>query len=99
MLRNLRLLATFVVLWAVPVGALYLWRGGEDVLVKEALFFTGAAFLTFGGAYSGLRYVPHVAVNGHGWLTAGPTAPGLRCAGCTPWPLIRVSPYVGFSGS
>ena len=26
-----------------------MWRGGEDVLVKEALFFTGAAFLTFGG--------------------------------------------------
>ncbi|HEX5915918.1 MAG TPA: chromate transporter, partial [Rubrobacter sp.] len=32
-LRNVRLLGTFVVLWAVPVGALYLWRGGEDVLV------------------------------------------------------------------
>src|ERR671915_1082207 len=40
MLRNLRLLGTFIVLWAVPVGALYLWRGSEDVLVKEALFFT-----------------------------------------------------------
>jgi chromate transporter len=41
MLRNLRLLGTFVLLWAVPVGALYLWRGGDDVLIKEALFFTG----------------------------------------------------------
>jgi chromate transporter len=43
MLRNLKLLGIFLVLWAVPLGALYLWRGGEDVLVKEALFFTGAA--------------------------------------------------------
>jgi len=49
-LRNLRLLGIFIMLWAVPVGALYLWRGGEDVLVHEALFFTGAAFVTFGGA-------------------------------------------------
>jgi chromate transporter len=48
-LRNLRLLATFLVLWAVPVGAVWIWRGGEDVLVREALFFTGAAFVTFGG--------------------------------------------------
>ena len=31
MLRNLRLLGTFVLLWALPLGALYLWRGGEDV--------------------------------------------------------------------
>jgi hypothetical protein len=41
MLRNLRLLGTFLVLWAVPVGVLYLWRGGNDVFVEEALFFTG----------------------------------------------------------
>ena len=34
MLRNLRLLAIFLVLWAVPVGAIWIWRGGEDVLVK-----------------------------------------------------------------
>ena len=27
MLRNLRLLVTFVLLWALPLGALYLWRG------------------------------------------------------------------------
>ena len=47
--RNLRLLGLFFVLWAVPVGAVLLWRGGEDVLFKEALFFTGAAFVTFGG--------------------------------------------------
>jgi chromate transporter len=98
-LRNLRLLATFAVLWAVPVGTLYLWRGGEDVLVKEALFFTGAAFLTFGGAYSVLSYVADVAVNGYGWLTADQMVQGLGLAESTPGPLIMVTQYVGFIGA
>ena len=60
-LRNLRLLGTFLVLWAVPVGAVWIWRGGEDVLFREALFFTGAAFVTFGGAYAVLSYISDVS--------------------------------------
>ena len=99
MLRNLRLLGIFVLLWALPVGALYLWRGGEDVLVKEALFFTGAAFLTFGGAYSVLSYVADVAVNHYGWLTADQMVQGLGLAESTPGPLIMVTQYVGFIGA
>jgi chromate transporter len=99
MLRNLRLLGIFVVLWAVPVGALYLWRGGEDVLVREALFFTGAAFLTFGGAYSVLSYVADVAVNQYGWLSADQMVQGLGLAESTPGPLIMVTQYVGFIGA
>jgi chromate transporter len=98
-LRNLRLLGTFLVLWVVPVGALYLWRGGEDVLVKEALFFTGAAFVTFGGAYAVLSYVADVAVNGYGWLTADQMVQGLGLAESTPGPLIMVTQYVGFFGA
>jgi chromate transporter len=98
-LRNLRLLATFLVLWAVPVGAIWIWRGGEDVLVREALFFTGAAFLTFGGAYSVLSYVADVAVNGYGWLTADQMVQGLGLAESTPGPLIMVTQYVGFIGA
>ena len=98
-LRNLRLLAIFLVLWAVPVGAIYLWRGGEDVLVREALFFTGAAFLTFGGAYSVLSYVADVAVNQYGWLTADQMVQGLGLAESTPGPLIIVTQYVGFIGA
>jgi chromate transporter len=99
MLRNLRLLTTFLVLWAVPVGAIWIWRGGEDVLVREALFFTGAAFLTFGGAYSVLSYVADVAVNGYGWLTADQMVQGLGLAESTPGPLIMVTQYVGFIGA
>jgi chromate transporter len=99
LLRNLRLLGIFVVLWAVPVGALFLWRGGEDVLVREALFFTGAAFLTLGGAYSVLSYVSDVAVNQYGWLTADQMVQGLGLAESTPGPLIMVTQYVGFIGA
>ena len=98
-LRNLRLLAIFFVLWAVPVGALYLWRGGEDVLVKEALFFTGAAFVTFGGAYAVLSYISDVAVTGYGWLSADQMVQGLGLAESTPGPLIMVTQYVGFFGA
>jgi chromate transporter len=99
MLRNVRLLGTFVLLWAVPFGILYLWRGGEDVLFKEALFFTGAAFLTFGGAYAVLSYISDVAVNDYGWLTADQMVQGLGLAESTPGPLIMVTQYVGFIGA
>src|SRR3712207_3794292 len=99
MLRNLRLLGTFLVLWAVPVGAVWIWRGGEDVLVREALFFTGAAFVTFGGAYAVLSYVSDVAVNGYVWLTADQMVQGLGLAESTPGPLIMVTQYVGFLGA
>src|SRR5919202_2368471 len=99
MLRNVRLLAVFLVLWAVPVGPLWLWRGGEDVLVKIALFFTGAAFVTFGGAYAVLSYISDVAVNQYGWLTADQMVQGLGVAESTPGPLIRVTQYVGFLGA
>lgn len=98
-LRNLRLLATFFVLWAVPVGAVWIWRGEEDVLVREALFFTGAAFVTFGGAYAVLSYISNVAVNSYGWLTADQMVQGLGLAESTPGPLIMVTQYVGFLGA
>ncbi len=98
-LRNLKLLGIFFVLWAVPVGALYLWRGGDDVLMREALFFTGAAFVTFGGAYAVLSYISDVAVNSYGWLTADQMVQGLGLAESTPGPLIMVTQYVGFFGA
>ncbi len=99
MLRNLRLLGTFLLLWAIPIGSIYLWRGGAEVLVKEALFFTGAAFVTFGGAYAVLSYISDVAVNGYGWLTADQMVQGLGLAESTPGPLIMVTQYVGFLGA
>ena len=97
--RNLRLVGTFVLLWIVPVAAIYAWRGGEDVLLQEALLFTGAAFVTFGGAYAVLSYISDVAVNDYGWLTADQMVQGLALAESTPGPLIMVTQYVGFFGA
>jgi chromate transporter len=99
MLRNLGLGGLFIALWVMPFGALVLWQGGEDVLVQQALFFTGAAFVTFGGAYSVLSYVADVAVNQYGWLTADQMVQGLGLAESTPGPLIMVTQYVGFLGA
>jgi chromate transporter len=97
--RSLKIVAIFVVLWAIPVGALWLWRGSSDVLVQEALFFTGAAFVTFGGAYAVLAYIADVAVNVYGWLDAAQMVQGLGLAESTPGPLIMVTQYVGFLGA
>jgi len=94
-----RIVLLFAALWALPVGLLRLWRGGGDVLVKEALFFTRAAFITFGGAYAVLSYIAHVAVNVYGWLTADQMIQGLALAESTPGPLIMVTQYVGFIGA
>ena len=97
--RAVRIVLVCLVLWAVPVGALWLWRGPGDVLVREALFFTQAAFVTFGGAYAVLAYIAEQAVNTYGWLEPDQMAQGLGLAESTPGPLIMVTQYVGFVGA
>jgi chromate transporter len=85
-------------LWAIVVGAVLAIRGFEDVLTQIALFFTRAAFVTFGGAYAVLSYITEFAV-GHGWLTTEQMLIGLGLAESTPGPLIMVTQYVGFLGA
>lgn len=96
---NLKLVGVFLVLWIIPVCAVWLWRGGRDVLTQEALFFTKAAFITFGGAYAVLSYIANVAVNHYGWLEGSQMVHGLGLAESTPGPLIMVTQYVGFLGA
>ena len=62
------------------------------------LFFTQAAFLTFGGAYAVLPYVFQGAVQAHGWLSAAQMMDGLALGETTPGPLIMVVAFVGFAG-
>jgi chromate transporter len=97
--RALRLAALFAVLWAVPVGGLWLWRGAADAVVQQALFFTQAAFITFGGAYAVLSYVADVTVNHYHWLSPPQMVQGLGLAESTPGPLIMVTQFVGFLGA
>ena len=84
-------------LWAAVVGAVWAWRGGGDTLTQIALFFTKAAFVTFGGAYAVLSYITDVAV-ASGWLTMQQMLIGLGLAESTPGPLIMVTQYAGFLG-
>jgi chromate transporter len=85
-------------LWLIPMIALWLWRGGGDTLTRIGLFFTKAAFVTFGGAYAVLSYVTEVAVSS-GWLTTEQMLVGLGLAESTPGPLIMVTQFVGFLGA
>ncbi len=93
--RSLWLIIVFVVLWGLPVAALSLLDGAPTFLT-EALFFTKAAFLTFGGAYAVLPYVAQAGVEHFGWLTAPQMIDGLGLAETTPGPLIMVLQFVGF---
>ena len=81
---------------AVVVGGVWAWQGGSGILTQIALFFTQAAFVTFGGAYAVLAYMAQDVVNQQGWLTAGAMMDGLGLAETTPGPLILVTEFVGF---
>jgi len=66
------------------------------VFLPEGLFFTKAAFLTFGGAYAVLAYIAQAGVEQYGWLTGPQMMDGLGLAESTPGPLIMVVQFVGF---
>jgi chromate transporter len=96
--RSLRVLTTGLVLWFGPIAVLLLATGNGSVFVDVAWFFSTAAVLTFGGAYSVLAYISQEAVNTFGWLEPGEMISGLGMAETTPGPLIQVVQFVGFMG-
>ncbi|MHB8791713.1 MAG: chromate efflux transporter [Desulfobulbaceae bacterium] len=93
--RNVILLAVFIVLWGAPFLGLYYLLPGS-IFATEAFFFTKAAFLTFGGAYSLLGYIAQAGVEQYGWLTSLQMMDGLGLAETTPGPLIMVVQFIGF---
>jgi chromate transporter len=88
-----------VVAWAVPVGAVVALAGRDSIFADMAMFFTGAALVTFGGAYAVLAYVAQKAVQFYGWLTPSEMITGLALAETTPGPLIMVVQFVAFVGA
>ena len=84
-------------LWLLVMGTVWMLRGYNDSLTQIGLFFTKAAFVTFGGAYAVLAYIADVAVT-KGWLAMQQMLIGLGLAESTPGPLIMVTQYVGFLG-
>jgi len=87
-----------LLLWWLPVLACIWLFGLKHVVVQQALFFSKAALVTFGGAYAVLPYVAQQAVEHFGWLTHADMMAGLLLAETTPGPLIMVVQFVGFVG-
>jgi len=94
MKRNIILILVFLSFWIVPMGGLILIS--NPVFVTEGLFFTKAAFLTFGGAYAVLAYIAQAGVEQFAWLTGPQMIDGLGLAETTPGPLIMVVQFIGF---
>lgn len=94
--RSLRVSAIWLLLWLVPVVALYVALGGSNVFTQIAVFFSKMAVVTFGGAYAVLAYVAQEAVGHYHWLQQGEMLDGLGMAETTPGPLIMVLQFVGF---
>ena len=94
--RNFTVFLVGLVLWWLPVAVAGLAFGWHSVLVKDGVFFSKAAMVTFGGAYAVLPYVGQQAVRHFGWLTPAQMVDGLGLAETTPGPLIMVVQFVGF---
>jgi chromate transporter len=92
-------LAAGLIAWWGPLLAVIAWRGWQDVLAQQAVFFSKAAVVTFGGAYAVLAYIAQAAVEWFGWLQPGEMLDGLGLAESTPGPLIMVTQFVGYLGA
>jgi chromate transporter len=97
--RTLKILVLGLALWFAPVALAALVFSRDSVFVDQGLFFSGAAVVTFGGAYAVLSYVAHQAVGVYGWLAPGEMVRGLALAETTPGPLIMVVQFVAFVGA
>lgn len=86
-------------LWIVPIVVLVIVLGSANIFTQQSLFFSQAAVVTFGGAYSVLAYISQQAVEIYGWLQPGEMLDGLGMAETTPGPLIQVVQFVGFMGA
>lgn len=86
----------WLLVWLLPVAAIVAALGPAATFSQIATFFSGAAMVTFGGAYAVLAYVGQQAVEQFGWLRPGEMLDGLGLAETTPGPLIMVLQFVGF---
>lgn len=92
----LRPLRAGLPLWLLPTALLLAILGVDSVFTRLALFLSGAAVVSFGGAYAVLAFVAQHAVEREGWLTASQMLDGLALGEATPGPLIQVVQFVAF---
>ncbi len=96
--RSIAVTLVGLVAWWLPVIVIGNSLGWHGVHTQQALFFSKAALVTFGGAYAVLPYVAQEAVSRFGWLSPTQMLDGLALAETTPGPLIMVLQFVGFIG-
>lgn len=94
--RLLKQVLTAAVLLAIPLGLFYFFTSDFAFWKELSLFFTKAAFVTFGGAYAVLPYVAQVSVEQLHWLTELQMIDGLALGETTPGPLVMVLVFVGY---
>jgi chromate transporter len=94
--RTLRVTAIWLALWLIPVAALLIGLGPNNVFSQIAIFFSKMAMVTFGGAYAVLAYVAQQAADYYHWVSPREMLDGLGMAETTPGPLIMVVQFVGF---
>jgi chromate transporter len=94
-----KVLGLGLIAWGVPLGLVAWLTGVHSVFTEQGLFFSGAALVTFGGAYAVLAYVAQKAVEVYGWLAPEEMVRGLALAESTPGPLIMVVQFVAFVGA
>lgn len=92
----LKVFTSCLSLWLIPFFAVLFSFGWRSLPMRIYLFFTQAAFVTFGGAYAVLAYVNQTVVNSYGWLSAQQSIDGFGLAETTPGPLIMVLQFIGF---
>jgi chromate transporter len=97
--RAVTVLTVGALVWGLPLLAAVVFTGTGSVFTAQGVFFSGAALVTFGGAYAVLAYVAQRAVEVFHWLTPGEMVRGLALAETTPGPLIMVVQFVAFVGA
>jgi len=83
-------------LWIVPVVALVVILGPDNIFSQQGLLFSKTAVVSFGGAYAALAYVAQQAVGHYGWIQPKDMVTGLGLAETTPGPLVLVMTFVGY---
>lgn len=97
--RAAKVVVVGALVWGLPLLAAVIFTGTASVFTAQGVFFSGAALVTFGGAYAVLAYVAQRAVEVFHWLAPGEMVRGLALAETTPGPLIMVVQFVAFVGA
>jgi chromate transporter len=95
-IQTILIAIAWAVIWVLPIVLCLALVGPDHVFTQLSLFFSKAAVVTFGGAYSVLAYIAQQAVEVFGWMTPGEMLDGLALAETTPGPLIMVVQFVGY---